>query len=84
MERLVKRKVILVGILLASPTNCCSETLGDNLLNGLIFMIFSNSQISSKEELVVLSEYVFLCFSCQITEVGKESVIVHRLGSEIH
>ena len=44
LERLVKRKVILVGILLAS-TNCCSETLGDNLLNGSIFMIFSNSQI---------------------------------------
>ena len=82
METLVKRKVILVGILLAS-TNCCSETLGDNLLNGSIFMIFSNIQ-NSKEELVVLSEYVFLSFFCQITEVGKESVILHRLGSEIH
>ena len=41
-------------------------------------MIFSNIQ-NSKEELVVLSEYVFLCFFCQITEVSKESVILHRL-----
>ena len=26
---------------------------------------------------------MFLCFFCQITEVSKESVILHRLGSEI-
>ena len=70
--------MILAGILSGSDTNGCSETLEDNLLNGSIFMIFSNIQ-NSKEELVVLSEYVFLCFFCQITEVSKESVILHRL-----